>query len=147
MEVRKRLPDRVAPACCAGPPPAGLRRGIEEFNRGRYFEAHETLEALWIAEPGDRRLLYQGILQVGVGLYHLRRRNYRGAVNLLAYGLDKLGRLPARCLGVDVAALSAGAAACRQAVLALGPARLDGFDWRLAPIIVLYESSEARSVH
>lgn len=137
MEVRKRLPDRVAPACCAGPPPAELRRGIEEFNSGRYFEAHETLEALWLAEPGDRRLLYQGILQVGVGLYHLQRRNYRGAVNVLAYGLDKLGRLPSCCLGVDVAALSAAATACREAALALGPARLDHFDWRLAPIIVL----------
>ena len=137
MESRKPLPTQVDPLCCAGLGPAQLRRGIEEFNAGLYFEAHETLEALWVAEPGDRRLLYQGILQVGVGLHHLRRGNYRGAVNVLAYGLDKLGRLPARCLGVDVAALAADATACREAALALGPTGLAAFDWGLAPVIGL----------
>ena len=135
MEVRKRLPERVAPACCVGPAPAGLRQGIAEFNAGEYYEAHETLEALWMAEPGDRRLLYQGILQVGVGLYHLRRQNYRGALNLLAYGLDKLVRLPHQCLGVEVAALRLAATACREQVLALGPDGLAAFDWRLAPVV------------
>ena len=137
METRKRLPDRVAPACCAGPPPAGLARGVAEFNAGLYFEAHETLEALWLAEPGDRRLLYQGLLQVGVGLHHLRRGNHRGAVNVLGYGLDKLARLPDRCLGVDVAGLLAAATGCREQVISLGPDGLGGFDWALAPTIAL----------
>ena len=139
----KRLPDRVAPACCAGPPPEGLRRGIDEFNAGLYFEAHETLEVLWMAEPGDGCLLYQGILQVGVGLYHLRRGNYRGAVNLLAYGLDKLSRLPSPCQGVDVAGLMRQAAACREQVVALGPERLAAFDWSLAPTVRLVSPDPA----
>jgi predicted metal-dependent hydrolase len=133
--MMRRLPDHVEPACCAGPPPAALRHGIDEFNAGLYFEAHETLEAIWMAEPRDTRLLYQGILQVGVGLYHLRRQNYRGAINLLAYGLDKLSRLPSPCLGVDVADLMAAAGACRARVLALGPGRLADFDWQSAPTI------------
>ena len=137
MEARRRLPDRVDSACCAGPAPAGLGRGVAEFNAGRYFEAHETLEALWLAEPGDRRLLYQGILQVGVGLYHLRRGNYRGAVNVLGYGLDKLARLPDRCQGVDVASLRAAAAGWREQVIALGPDGLDAVDWARAPTITL----------
>jgi len=137
MEARRRLPDRVDSACCAGPAPAGLGRGVAEFNAGRYFEAHETLEALWLAEPGDRRLLYQGILQVGVGLYHLRRGNYRGGVNVLGYGLDKLGRLPGRCLGVDVAGLRAAATDCRERAIMLGPDGLAAFDWALTPTIAL----------
>jgi predicted metal-dependent hydrolase len=128
METRRRLPDRVDPACCAGAGPAGLARGVAEFNAGRYFEAHETLEALWLAEPSDRRLLYQGLLQVGVGLYHLRRDNDRGAVNVLGYGLDRLARLPDRCLGIDVAGLRAAATASRGRIIALGPDGLAAFD-------------------
>ena len=71
------------PRSCADPPPAELLVGIEQFNRGEYFECHETLEALWVAEPTPLRRLYQGILQVGVGFYHLRAGNYRGATGLL----------------------------------------------------------------
>ena len=36
---------------CLEPPPPGLLAGIEEFNRGEFFECHETLEELWMAEP------------------------------------------------------------------------------------------------
>ena len=59
------------PRSCPDVPPAALRTGIEQFNRGEYFECHETLEALWLAEPTSLRRLYQGILQVGVALHHL----------------------------------------------------------------------------
>lgn len=137
MESRRQLPTRVDPLCCAGPPSADLAQGIAEFNAGHYFAAHETLEALWIVEPGDQRLLYQGILQVGVGLYHLQRGNYRGAVNVLGYGLDKLERLPPCCLGIDVASLIARARACHQMVLTLGPTGLAAFDWQSVPVITL----------
>jgi hypothetical protein len=60
---------------CGDPPPARLRQGIEEFNRGQFFEQHETLELEWIEEADPVRYLYQGILQVGVGFEHLRRGN------------------------------------------------------------------------
>src|SRR4051812_18903953 len=84
-------------------PPAALRAGIEQFNRGEYFECHETLKALWLAEPTPLRRLYQGILQVGVALHHLRAGNYRGASGLLARGIGYLEPFAPRCLGVDVA--------------------------------------------
>ena len=145
MPVGKRLPDRVPDRCCLGPPPAALLAGITEFNADFYFEAHETLEALWVDEPDDVRLLYQGILQVGVGLYHLRRHNYRGAINLLAYGLDKLQRLPSPCRGVAVARLIGDTARCRAAIIALGPPRLDAFDWRAAPRGYLASASQPKA--
>ncbi len=121
------------PRSCADPPPAELLVGIEQFNRGEYFECHETLEALWIAEPTPLRRLYQGILQVGVGFHHLRGGNYRGATGLLARGTRYLEPFAPRCLGVDVAALIAAARRCQAALTALGPERLDEFDWRLVP--------------
>ena len=49
--------------------------GIEEFNRGEFYECHEYLEEAWMQEPRRVRFLYQGILQVGVGFYHLGRGN------------------------------------------------------------------------
>src|SRR5213083_1208432 len=48
---------------CDEPPPALLLEGIAQFNRGEFFEQHETLEVLWRAETRDIRYLYQGILQ------------------------------------------------------------------------------------
>ena len=145
MPVGKRLPERVADRCCLGPPPTALLAGIAEFNTGLYFEAHETLEALWIVEPDDIRLLYQGILQIGVGLHHLRRHNYRGAINVLDYGLDKLQRLPSPCRGVEVARLIGDATRCRAAIIALGPARLEAFDWGEAPQVHLASASQPKA--
>ena len=40
----------MASDACLQPPPAGLLAGIREFNRGEFFECHETLEELWMAE-------------------------------------------------------------------------------------------------
>jgi len=46
-------------ACLEAASPAFLE-GVEEFNRGEFYECHETLEALWLAEPRPIRGLYQG---------------------------------------------------------------------------------------
>ena len=58
---------------CYETAPVLLRRGIAQFNRGEFFEQHETLEDLWREEPRPIRTLYQGILQIGVALYHVQR--------------------------------------------------------------------------
>lgn len=97
---------------CHEPPPPLVLQGIEEFNRGLFFEQHETLEAAWIAESDPVRYLYQGILQIGVGCYHLSRGNAYGARRLWARGIAHLETFPDRCHGVDVRALSAAAACC-----------------------------------
>jgi predicted metal-dependent hydrolase len=110
------------------PAPERLRVGVHLFNAGEFFECHEVLEDLWRDEPGPMRELYQGILQVGVGFYHLGRGNYRGAVNLLGYGIARLERVPHDAHGLDVRALLVQAARCRERLVELGPNRLDGFD-------------------
>lgn len=120
-------------AWCDEPAPPLLLEGIEQFNRGEFFEQHETLEALWRAEPREVRRLYQGILQIGVACYQLRRANYHGTVYMLTRGTMYLGRFPAHCQGVDVAALIAAAGRMLHAVEALGRDRLHEFDWQLTP--------------
>ena len=122
---------------CSEPPPAALLEGIEQFNRGDYFEQHETLELLWRAEPRDVRRMYQGILQIGVAFHHLRRLNHHGTVYMLTRGSRYLAPFVPRCQSVDVEALLSEAAAALREVERLGPDRLDEFDWRLAPRVRL----------
>ena len=45
--------------------------GLILFNEGKYFEAHEELEAAWRDERGKVRELYQGILEAGVTYLHI----------------------------------------------------------------------------
>jgi predicted metal-dependent hydrolase len=110
-------------------------RGFEEFNRGEFFEQHETLEDAWIAETDPVRYLYQGILQVGVGLYHLKRGNLYGARRMMTKGITLLGAFEPACMGVDVERFIEESTRCRDAVAALTPETLAGFDAGLIPTV------------
>lgn len=87
---------------CDESPPFLLREAIAQFNRGEYFEQHETFELLWRTEQREVRRLYQGILQIGVAFHHLRRRNYHGTVYMLSRGARYLTPFSPRCQGIDV---------------------------------------------
>ena len=117
---------------CEETPPQALLDGIAQFNRGEYFEQHETLELLWRAERRDIRYLYQGILQIGVAFHHLRKRNHHGTVYMLTRGPNYLRPFAPSCQQVDVQALLDDAAVALAEVERLGPARLAEFDWTLA---------------
>jgi hypothetical protein len=86
---------------CDEPPPPQLLEGIAQFNRGEFFEQHETLELLWRAERRDIRYLYQGILQIGVAFHHLRRLNHHGTVYMLTRCCGTPQRRCARSSGSD----------------------------------------------
>jgi predicted metal-dependent hydrolase len=120
---------------CQRPPPPALLTGIAEFNRGEFFECHETLEELWMAEPRPIRQLYQGILQIGVAFYHLRAGRYRPVVSLLQRGSSYLRAFSPNCMGVDVDRLLSDAARCLVEVKRLGPDSLRDFDRALIPTI------------
>ncbi len=122
-----------APWSCDEKPPPLLYRGVEQFNRGEYFEQHETLEELWIDEPREIRRLYQGILKIGVGFYKLRLGNYRGTVNHIRGGIAYLQRFSDTCMGVDVGRLIREATEVHDKVVELGPDRLAEFDLGTLP--------------
>lgn len=125
------------PNPCDEPPPPLLLKGIEQFNRGEFFEQHETLEELWKQEPRDIRRFYQGILQIGVAFHHVRRGNHHGAVYMLARGSAYLQPFGPICQRVDVTGLLESAGRALAAIEALGPQGLDRFDWSLAPTVRL----------
>jgi predicted metal-dependent hydrolase len=71
--------------------PARFEDAVKQFNRGEFFECHETLEDLWRPlAAGPEKNFLQGLLQVGVGFHHWKNGNVTGAKNLLTAGLDKL---------------------------------------------------------
>lgn len=135
--AKKRRTGPYRADTCGEAPPAELLKGIHEFNTGEFFEQHETLELLWRATEDDIRYLYQGILLVGVGFYHLGRDNHHGAQAKLAAGIEMLGWFAPTCQGIDVASLIAHAERCLALVRELGPERLGAFDRSLIPRIRL----------
>ena len=69
---------------------ADIFEGINLFNDGDYFAAHDVFEAIWMEEKGESRLFYQGLVQISVACYHLICGNYRGSLNQFKKGTEKL---------------------------------------------------------
>ncbi|WP_462327829.1 DUF309 domain-containing protein [Desulfobaculum sp.] len=101
---------------CAGAPSPELERGVAEFNTGRYYDCHETLEDLWRGDQTPHRDLYKGMLQVGVALYHLERGGRRGPLRLLRRAQELLRPFAPVCHGYDIARLVADARDCQRVV-------------------------------
>lgn len=123
----------LEPWSCDEIPPPLFYTGLEQFNRGEYFEQHESLEEIWVLEQRPIRYIYQGILKIGVGFYKLRLGNYRGTVNHLNGGIAYLEPFGDTCLGVDLARLIRDAATIRDQVISLGPAHITEFDLTTLP--------------
>lgn len=74
------------------------------FNVERdYFECHEVMEELWLEE--GRNPVFQGLLQIAVGLYHYRNGNVSGSIKLFSQGIDKLENQPEVLHGIHVGKL------------------------------------------
>jgi hypothetical protein len=127
---------------CADPPPSALLQGIAEFNRGEFFEQHETLEAAWIEEEDPVRYLYQGILQIGVGFHHLSRGNLYGARRLWARGATLLESFRPSCMGVDVTRLVDETRRCLVELDRIESSATSDFDAALIPRVHLTANAQ-----
>lgn len=127
-----RIPDyqQIESACGENLSVLGIK-GIEEFNRGEYFQAHETLEEAWNEDQSAGRELYRAILQVAVAYLQIERTNYRGAMKMFLRVRQWIDPLPDTCRGVDIARLRADAENVHQVLLSLGQERLSEFDQAL----------------
>jgi predicted metal-dependent hydrolase len=117
------LPEFIAAAVreatdnpCSEPLPAGVIRGLEEFNAGQFFEQHETLELVWRAELRPIRDLYRGVLQIGVACLQVKRGNAVGAVKMIDRAEKWLQPFRPICQGIDVDRLLDDAARLRAAI-------------------------------
>lgn len=141
IEKYARVPDYAAfEATCQEPLSPLARRGLEEFNRGEYFEAHETLEEAWNEDETPGRELYRAILQVAVAYLQIERGNYNGAMKMFLRMRQWFAPLPARCRGVDIDQLRADSQRVYETLVALGRDRIGEFDRSLLRPVV-YERS------
>jgi len=73
-----------------------LERGIELFNEGRYWDAHEAWEEAWMPDRhGPDSGFFKGLIQVAAGCLHYTRHNRRGTVNKWRSGAGYLRAYPA----------------------------------------------------
>ena len=79
--------------------------GIDLFNHGYWWEAHEALEAVWMAagRRTETGLFIKGLIQIAAA--HLKRSQgfHDAATRMAARGLEKVTHIDGIFLGIDVA--------------------------------------------
>jgi len=79
---------------------AKFQHGIELFNAGSFFDAHEVLEDVWREAHGEEKKFLQAVIQAAVGLHHHSTGNTAGARSLLARASRKLADYPGAYCGI-----------------------------------------------
>lgn len=82
--------------------PRQYLEGIDHFNAGRYFDAHEVWEEIWLHASDQTKLFYQMLIQAAVGLHHYQRGNMRGASGMFQNVVAKLQQLPATYMAINL---------------------------------------------
>jgi hypothetical protein len=107
------------------------QKGIELFDQGEFYEAHEPLELAWMNTESPERELYQGILQIGLAYFQISRGNYRGVLKMFKRAHRNLEPIGSSLFGVDISTLRQDALSVEEAVRDLGPGRLNQLDQAL----------------
>jgi len=79
-----------------------FERGIDHFNAGEFFQAHEVWEEIWLQAPAEEKPFLQGLIQIAAAFHHYTRGNLSGASSLLAAGIAKVHGFPGSHRGIDV---------------------------------------------
>lgn len=99
---------------------AALDRADELGAAGRFFDAHEALEAFWMKASGAEKVLLQGLIQIAAGLHRLKLDPQKtdGAFYLLDRGLEKLEKNNELVVPETLAALEGSLRAIRASGMA-----------------------------
>jgi uncharacterized protein len=79
-----------------------LARGVELFNQGKFFDAHEVLEDVWRAAPTAQKKFFQGLVQVAVAFHHYSTGNRIGMKSVMARAASNLADGRASFSGIRV---------------------------------------------
>ena len=84
--------------------------GIDLFNAGKYWHAHESWEEIWQElghePPDDWEILLRGLIQIAAGLHCVTLGKERGARGNLMKGWSKIILWDEPFLGLDLRALA-----------------------------------------
>ncbi len=78
-------------------------QGVSLYNAGRYWEAHEALEAVWRAARPPERDRWQGLILAAAAMLHRERGNRHGLVTQGGRALRKLAGPPPAGFPVETA--------------------------------------------
>lgn len=90
-----------------------LRPGVALWEAGRYVEAHEEFEHLWLVEVGPRRHFLRGLVHAAMGFHYLTVGDLISARSKLDSAANLLDGFPGDFLGLDVEGVRAGILASR----------------------------------
>lgn len=107
------------------------------FNEGRYYEAHDVLEHLWLGPRDANWAFYKGLIQIAGAFVHLQKqylrpqhpkdgRRLRPACRLFALGLANLLPYGSRHLALDLSDLER---LCAQYVAAIAASDFQRNPW------------------
>jgi hypothetical protein len=130
------LPDKPVGASTA------IQKAVEQFNDGRFWDCHETLEEEWLATPYPLRFFHHALIKVAVGLYHMGRQNRHGARVKLADGVRLLRLFPEVYAGVHAGRLLGDAAACLSRVSGADDVDWSELDKLPRPVVVMVGPDE-----
>lgn len=83
-----------------------FRNGIELFNQGQFFEAHEAWEEIWRSTTPEPKDLFQGLIQVAAAMHQfLDLGRDQGPIRTLAKARQRLEPYAPAALGLDLADL------------------------------------------
>lgn len=106
MSAKSLKISRLVERCQQGDHPAYYLAYFECFNSKLFYDAHDVLEALWLAERrapnGD---FYKGLIQFAGAFVHLQKDRLRPAAALLKLARANLQKYPANHLDLNVTGL------------------------------------------
>jgi predicted metal-dependent hydrolase len=80
-----------------------LAEGLDLYNSGEYFTAHEAWETVWLVASEPERTFLQALIQVTAAFEHLKRNNNQlGASRLLTAALRRLEPYPPHFGNIDL---------------------------------------------
>ena len=110
-----------------------FERGLTEYEKGDYFEAHEAWEDLWSDYNFDDRIFVQGLIQLAVSFVHLSNGNMIGAKNLLKKSQNKFFDYKGIHRGINVDDLKSSMEVVDIVYNDL--THSEEFDWDLVPVL------------
>ena len=110
-----------------------FKRGLDEYDKGDYFEAHEAWEDLWSDYNFPDRKFVQGLIQLSVSFVHLGNGNLTGAKNLLKKCQQKFDDYNGIHREINLSDLKSSIEAVEIVYSELNDCR--DFDWDLVPVL------------
>lgn len=108
-----------------------FKKGIDQFEKGDYFEAHEAWEDLWSDYYLPDRKFIQGLIQLAVSFVHLGNGNMIGARNLLRKCQNKFADFQGIQRGINIDTLKSRIETVEAVYQEIQNS--SEFDWDLVP--------------